>query len=78
MVKFSLRVQKVPRLELSRAKKYHVTRVVILGKSLQAPIASLTRAFLVPGFVCGEYYNLCADRTCALPAVVLGEVKYLL
>ena len=54
------------------ALKYHFTCVVILSKSLTC---SLTRASLVPVLICGEYYNLSADRMCAWPASVLGEAK---
>ena len=56
MGKYSLWVRKVPRSELHRPKKYHITLVVILGKSL-APIASLSRVFLVP-VVCLEYAHV--------------------
>ena len=61
MVEFSLQVRKVLRSELSRAKNYHVTRVVHLSKSTLLLFALLTIACLVP-VLRGKYYNLSADR----------------
>ena len=73
MVKFLLRVRKVHRWKPHRAKKCHVTCVMLLGKALSS-LALLTRAFLVP-VVCGKYYSQSADMMFDWPSAVVGEAK---